>query len=499
MKVWHIGLILFLTVVVLAGCGGGQATPAGEGSSAAYTSGVWDTSYTGALDVGGQLVLGTIRLEETGNGVTPEQATALLPLWQALQGNVTAQAEVNAVLKKIEETMTSEQLATIATMRLTLDDLRAWMQSQGLDVEGGPGPGPGGGGDGQRMPPDAPPPPSEFAGGEMPPEMATRQAEFESMSEEEREALRATHEAGGPGGPSAQAERPTALMDSLIELLTQRAAESADQSAVTSTSHSTSTPRPASTPLPTSTPTASLTVTETVTPTSVPAEASAPLPAQPTPVSVSATTGVPSLEITQLEDTSPGPPFTILVSTVRAEDDVYKVTGIVRNDGSETYEGLGVIGTFYTRGPSGQGSSDEDMFPHGPVDAHCSCPFLDPGAECPFSLEIYARNYVAYGLHPNGQPVEYSQPAAIVLSDVTLSNDGVGNVRITGTASNENVFTVESATIVGSLLDADGQVMSAGSTLVLGTIAPGASVAFDLRIEYQPYSHYQLYAQATQN
>jgi hypothetical protein len=271
--------------------------------------------------------------------------------------------------------------------------------------------------------------------------MATRQAEFESMSEEEREALRATHEAGGPGGPSAQAERPTALMDSLIELLTQRAAESADQSAVTSTSHSTSTPRPASTPLPTSTPTASLTVTETVTPTSVPAEASAPLPAQPTPVSVSATTGVPSLEITQLEDTSPGPPFTILVSTVRAEDDVYKVTGIVRNDGSETYEGI----------------------------------------------------------HPNGQPVEYSQPAAIVLSDVTLSNDGVGNVRITGTASNENVFTVESATIVGSLLDADGQVMSAGSTLVLGTIAPGASVAFDLRIEYQPYSHYQLYAQATQN
>ncbi|MBE9507664.1 MAG: hypothetical protein IMY86_06395, partial [Chloroflexi bacterium] len=197
MKLWYVVLAI-VVVVMLAGCGGGQATPVGEDGGTAYTSEVLDTSYTGALDVGGQLVLGTIRLEETGNGVTPEQATALLPLWQALQGNVTAQAEVNAVLKKIEETMTSEQLATIATMRLTLDDLRAWMQSQGLDVEGGPGPGPGGGGDGQRMPPDAPPPPSEFAGGEMPPEMATRQAEFESMSEEEREALRATHEAGGP-------------------------------------------------------------------------------------------------------------------------------------------------------------------------------------------------------------------------------------------------------------------------------------------------------------
>jgi hypothetical protein len=336
----------------------------------------------------------------------------------------------------------------------------------------------------------------------MPPEMATRQAEFENMSEEEREALRATHEAGGPGGPSAQTERPTALLDSLIELLTQRAAESADERLPTDQAAVASTPHPTSTPLPTSTPTASLTVTltatKTVTPTSVPAEASAPLAAQPAPVSASATAGVPALEITQLEDKSPGPPFTVLVSTVRAEEDVYKVTGIVRNDGSETYEGVGVIGTFYTRGPSGQGSSDEDMFPHGPVDARCSCPFLEPGAECPFSLEIYARNYVAYGLHPNGQPIEYNLPAAIVLSAVTLSNDAVGNVRITGTASNENVFAVENATIVGSLLDADGQVVSAGSTLVLGDVAPGASVPFDLRIEYQPYSHYQLYAQATQ-
>jgi len=484
MKPWYVVLAI-VVVVVLAGCGGGQATPAGEDGGTAYTSEVLDMSYAGALDVGGQLTLGTIRLEETENGITSEQATALLPLWQALQGSVTAQAEVNAVLKKIEETMTSEQLATIAAMRLTMDDLRTWMQSQGLDVEGGPGPGPGGGGDGQRMPPGAPPP----------------QPGFESMSEEERESLRATFEAGGgPGSSGAQAERPPVLLDSLIELLTQRAAESADQAAVASTtSRPTSIPHPTSTPLPTSTPTASLTVAETVTPTSVPAEASASLAAQPTSVSASATAGVPLLEIRQLEDTSPGPPFTILVSTVRAEEDVYKVTGIVRNDGSETYEGIGVIGTFYTRGLSGQGASDEDMFPHGPVDAHCSCPFLEPSAECPFSLEIYARNYVAYGLHPNGQPVEYNQPAAIVLSGVTLSNDAVGNVRITGTASNENVFAVENATIVGSLLDANGQVVSAGSTLVLGNIAPGASVPFDLRIEYQPYSHYQLYAQATQN
>jgi hypothetical protein len=65
-------------------------------------------------------------------------------------------------------------------------------------------------------------------GGEMPPEIATRRAEFESMSEEEREAARATAQAGGmPGGPGGRAgagpERFAILLGPLIELLTQRA------------------------------------------------------------------------------------------------------------------------------------------------------------------------------------------------------------------------------------------------------------------------------------
>jgi hypothetical protein len=38
-----------------------------------------------------------------------------------------------------------------------------------------------------------------------------------------------------------------------------------------------------------------------------------------------------------------------------------------------------------------------------------------------------------------------------------------------------------------------------GSTLVLGEIAPGASVSFDLRIPYEPYAHYQLHVQTQQN
>jgi len=217
--------------MVLVGCGGEQATPApaDEGGGEAYTSAVLDASYPDALNVGNQLALGTMQLEETGSAVTSEQAAALLPLWQALQGGVTAQAEVNAVLKQVEGTMTQEQLEAIAAMQLTQEDLRAWMQEQGLGMGGGQGQG---GGGQELSSEDRATRQAERGGGEgMPPEMATRRAEMESMSEEEREALRATAEAGGmlPGGAGGRAGGGSGqfiiLLNPLIELLTQRTAE----------------------------------------------------------------------------------------------------------------------------------------------------------------------------------------------------------------------------------------------------------------------------------
>ena len=35
--------------------------------------------------------------------------------------------------------------------------------------------------------------------------------------------------------------------------------------------------------------------------------------------------------------------------------------------------------------------------------------------------------------------------------------------------------------------------------VVLGQVAPGDSVQFDVRVEYQPYARYELYVQATQD
>ena len=234
MRIWYLGLIVALSVAVLVGCSGGEAIPAPEdrGGAETYTSDVLDTSYDDALDASGQLALGTIKMEETGNAFSADQATVLLPLWQALRGGVTAQAEVNAVLKQIEGTMAQEQLAAIAAMQLTQEDLQTWMQEQGLGAGGGfRGTGEGQGGD-----PDARATrQAQFGGGEggeMPPEMATRRAEFESMSEEEREAMLATMQAGGgmPGGPGGRGGpggggQFMILLNPLIELLEARAAE----------------------------------------------------------------------------------------------------------------------------------------------------------------------------------------------------------------------------------------------------------------------------------
>jgi len=136
---------------------------------------------------------------------------------------------------------------------------------------------------------------------------------------------------------------------------------------------------------------------------------------------------------------------------------------------------------------------------YGPVEVYAACQLLAPGAACPFSLEIYPRDYVSYHLHPEGAPVEYRQPTSLAVSGLRVAHDGFGYVHILGTATNENVFTVRDAHIAGMLLDAAGHITSVGLALVPGDIAPGVSVAFDVRIARAPYATYEVQAQATQN
>jgi len=179
--------------------------------------------------VSGQLASGTLRLEETGNAVTAEQAAALLALWQAIRGGtLQSEAESGAVLKQIEGTMSPEQLAAIAAVQLTWEDLGIWAENQGLSL--GMGEGPGLAGQGRQLSAEVRETLQAQFGDQPPgPEArATLQAQIGSMSQEEREAARATAEASGGtvggkvlGGGLGQL---TILLDPLIELLTERAA-----------------------------------------------------------------------------------------------------------------------------------------------------------------------------------------------------------------------------------------------------------------------------------
>ncbi len=130
-------LILVLgAALILTAC----ASPAGAATSAAGTGptatpGVLSESYPNALPVNSQLALGTIKLKDTPDAVTPEQAASLLPLWEALRTLSTSTSaspiEVNALVAQIQETMKPSQLQTIAGFNLTNADTMAVLQGLG--------------------------------------------------------------------------------------------------------------------------------------------------------------------------------------------------------------------------------------------------------------------------------------------------------------------------------------------------------------------------------
>jgi hypothetical protein len=242
-------LLMVLVAGILTGCGGNTATSADDqGNSSqvldtsadtgSYSSATLGTAYEGALPASSQLVLGTFRLEGTGTAITAEQAKTLLPMWQALQaGSLQSDAETNAVLKQIEGAMTAEQLTAIAAMHLTMEDLGAWTQEQGVDMAPPPG---ALGGSGGFAPPNgmseeemAAMRATAEAGGGLPGEggFPGEGSPFGNMSEEERAAMRATAEAGGMTfgggrGPAGTGNGQLKMMATqVVKLLTARAAE----------------------------------------------------------------------------------------------------------------------------------------------------------------------------------------------------------------------------------------------------------------------------------
>jgi hypothetical protein len=184
MKARYTIALLLVLVLALTSCGSPKAAP--DAASSAL-----DDTYVDALSIRSQLVLGTLKLEETDLAVTPAQATELVPLWQAsrnlARSGTGATEEVNAVLEQIQAAMTPEQLAAIAELKLTRADNQVMAQELGLST--GTGEGSGGG-----------------------------QGQGQNLSAEERATRQAEKAASGTVGTSE------ALLDKLIEALEARAA-----------------------------------------------------------------------------------------------------------------------------------------------------------------------------------------------------------------------------------------------------------------------------------
>ena len=128
---WVFVAVMGLLVLSLSACGWQDAEPDAVAGSAALTD-----TYEDALTIKNQLLLGTLRLEDTDQAITGEQAKALLPLWQgyaALTASGTAATEeIESVQNQIVEAMTSEQIAAVAGMRLTNTALQEFYVEAGL-------------------------------------------------------------------------------------------------------------------------------------------------------------------------------------------------------------------------------------------------------------------------------------------------------------------------------------------------------------------------------
>ncbi len=117
-KLINICTLITIIATVLAGC---SSTPT---VSVITSSG---------LSLAVELAAGTLKLEGTAQAVTAPQAGVLLTLWQAYQSlsnsDTTSQVELDALVKQIQETMTTDQVREMDAMGLTEEQVSAMMQS----------------------------------------------------------------------------------------------------------------------------------------------------------------------------------------------------------------------------------------------------------------------------------------------------------------------------------------------------------------------------------
>jgi hypothetical protein len=187
-------ITLLLLSLLFTACSGAVSTSVTEGA----TSQTQNPSGDNSLPLPTRLAIGTLRLEDTNLAVTAEQAVELLTLWKAYRavstGETVATAELEAVIRQIQDTMTPEQIQAIEAMNLTRQEMVEVLQSLGIETgarpeaQGTPSAGqsfpggepPGGGG---FMPGEGFGGPGMSAPGTLTPSLqATLQARFNSQA-----------------------------------------------------------------------------------------------------------------------------------------------------------------------------------------------------------------------------------------------------------------------------------------------------------------------------
>jgi hypothetical protein len=197
MKILKTFVIVLSLAVMVAGCGG-AATPAPAAAPA--SAGGLTEDYADALSVRNQLAFGILRLEGTANAVTAAEAAKLAPLWQALKtlaaSSTSATEEVTAVQNQISAALTPAQISAIAGLKLTNAMLQAYYVEIGVSAASTPEPG-----------------------------VTPQSSSLKDLPPEQREAAKATAQAQGTpvgGGSGSSSAKKDALLDNVIQLLTNR-------------------------------------------------------------------------------------------------------------------------------------------------------------------------------------------------------------------------------------------------------------------------------------
>jgi hypothetical protein len=129
-------LTMGVAILLLAACSANSGNNSSAGNNVSDSSG-----SSASLPQVNQLLVGSLKLEGTDQAITADQAATLLPLWQAYRSlsssQTSAEAEVDALLKQIESSMTSDQMKAIQAMDLTNDDLLSLMQALGPSMQRG--------------------------------------------------------------------------------------------------------------------------------------------------------------------------------------------------------------------------------------------------------------------------------------------------------------------------------------------------------------------------